>query len=262
MREYVAGTGQASQYIRVLIGGKVSSGKTSFAATAPSPLFLSDSTEGGFKVLDKMDPRLWWDTKVKPHIWAMEHFTDWLKQLNLLANMCKNGQPPVVGGHPRKTLVVDSLSIFSESVLRCLKEASPDQDNRQRYGELYDMIRIAVARAHSLPMHVVWLCHVDEKYDLVVSGKAAAAAWAYMDYKLLVRADVAEGDKVNYQLQTRPFRTATWIGQGRVGQTLPNPMIPSFKCLAELFGHKERPVSLSLPPFGGVEYWDGASYLT
>ncbi len=260
MREYVAGSGQASKYIRVLVGGKVSSGKTSFAATAPDPLFLSDEVEGGFKVLDKMDPRLWWNPKVRPHIWAMGHFTDWLKQVSVLTNLCKNGQPPVIGGHPRRTVVVDSLSIFSESVLRCLKESAPDQDNRQRYGDLYDMLRLFVARMHALPMHVIWLCHVDEKYDLVVSGKAAQTAWAYMDFKLLLRADVVD-DKINYQLQTRPFRTATWIGQGRVGQTLPNPMIPSFKCLAELFGLQEKPVSLSLPPFGGVEYWDGASYL-
>lgn len=260
MREYVAGTGQASQYVRMLLGGKVSSGKTSFAATAPSPLFFSDAIEGGFKTLDKMDKRLWWDPNVVPVAWDMEHYTDWLKHLNILVNLCKDGKPPVVKGHPRKTLVVDSLSIFSETVLRCLKDANPNQDNRQRYGDLYDMIRIFVAKAHSLPMNIIWLCHVDEKYELVVSGKATQAAWAYMDYKLLVRADVTD-DKINYQLQTRPFRTATWIGQGRVGQPLPNPMIPSFKCLAELFGMKERPVSPSLPPFGGNEYWDGASYL-
>ena len=260
MREYVAGSGQATKYLHALIGGKISSGKTSFAATAPAPLVFGDVAEGGYKVLDKMDPRLWWDPKVKPHVWAMENMFDYMKQLNVLIAMCKSGKPPVVGGCPRQTLVIDSISIYSQCVLRELKQADPSQDNRQRYGDLGDLISLFVARAHSLPMHVIWLCHVDEDYKLIVTGKAATAAWAYMDYKLLVRADM-KGDIANYQLQTRPFRSATWIGQGRVGQTLPDPMIPSFKCLAELFGLSERPASPSLPIFNGVEYWDGASYL-
>jgi hypothetical protein len=260
MREYVAGTGQASQYIRMLVGGKISSGKTSFAATAPSPLFLADYTEGGAAVLDKMDPRLWWDPKVIPAVWAMESKNEWMQHAIKLQGMCANGKPPVVKGHPRNTLVVDSLSIFSQAVLRDAKLERPDQDGRQRYGDLGDLVSLFLYRIHSLPMHVIWLCHVDDNYNLVVAGKAATAAWAYMSYKLLVRADV-NGEKVNYQLQTKPFRTATWIGQGRVGQPLPNPMIPSFKCLAELFGLPEKPVSPSLPPFGGIEYWDGASYL-
>jgi len=260
MREYVAGAGQASQYIRMLVGGKISSGKTSFAATAPSPLFLADAAEGGFKVLDKMDSRLWWDPKVKPHVWAMENMYDWMKQVVVLQQMCSGGKLPVVGGHPRKTLVIDSLSIYAQGVLRDRKLENPGQDGRQRYGDLGDLVSLLVYRAHSLPMHVIWLCHADADQNLVVSGKAPTAAFAYMDYKLLVRADV-KGDDVNYQLQTRPFQRATWIGQGRVGRPLPSPMIPSFKCLAELFGLPEKPVSPSLPPFDGHEYWDGASYL-
>jgi hypothetical protein len=174
--------------------------------------------------------------------------------------MCASGKSPIVGGQPRKTLVIDSVSIYAQSVLRDLKQADPHMDGRQRYGDLGDLISLFVARAHALPMHVIWLCHADDDQKLIVSGKAPTAAWAYMDYKLLVRADV-HSDRVNYQLQTMPYQRATWVGQGRVGLTLPNPMIPSFKCLAELFGLKERPVSPSLPPFNGQEYWDGASYL-
>jgi len=248
MREVIVGSGQATKYAHVLVGGKISSGKTSFGASAPRPLFFADVAEGGFKVLEKLDRRLLWDSKVLPTVWAMENMLDYPKYLGMLFEMVQKGT--LKWG----TLIFDSLSIYSQRVLRELKDKNPGQDGRQRYGDLGDAISSLVFKIHTLPMHVIWLCHTDDEDQLTVGGKAAAAAWAYMDSKFLVRVDI-QGPKINYQMHTKPFRRATWIGSR--GPELPDPMIPSFKYLAAWLGLPEKPVSPALPPFNGVEYWNG-----
>jgi hypothetical protein len=256
MREFTIGTGQASQYIHVLLGGKISSGKTTFAASAPAPLFFGDPTEGGYKVLEpppkgKTDPRLFWDSRVKPDVWAMECMADYhtgIKRLNdmIAARKC-----------PYKTLVFDSVSIYTQRVLAELDAKFSNMDKRQRYGLLGDSVTSLVAKIHALPMHVIWLCHVDDEGQLSVSGKASQVAWANMDYKMLIRVDIV-GDKVNHQIQTVPYERVEWIGCR--GGLLPNPMWASFKAFAHHIGLPEKPASPSLPPWYGEPYWDGVDF--
>ena len=257
MREFKAGSSIVSSYLRVVIGGKPSSGKTSFAATAPAPLFFADQSEGGFETLKTMaqDEKLrsfWWDPKVEPDIWAMESMLEYWPQITRLERMIAGKKCPF------KTLVFDSLSIYGQRVLRELRLGNPGRDGRQNYGDLQSAIDLMIARIHALPMHVLWLCHVTDDYQLTVPGKATAASWAYMSHKWLIRADVQAGRATNYQLHTKPFRTATWLG-GR-GNPLPDPMIPSFKCLFPLLGLNDKPVSLAVPDYLGQEFPNGAVY--
>lgn len=257
MREFKAGGATSSSYLRAVVGGKTASGKTSFAATAPNPLFFAELAEGGFETLKTMknDPKkrsFWWDPNFEPVIWAMERMLDYKPAIDRLRAMIAAKKCPF------QTLVFDSLSIYGQSVLRQLKITNPAQDNRQRYGDLTDAISYLIGEIHSLPLHVIWLCHVTDDYQLTVPGKATAASWAYMSYKWLIRADVVPGKATNYQLHTRPFRTATWLG-GR-GNPLPDPIIPSFKCLFPLLGLPGKPVSPAVPDFMGKEYPEGAVY--
>ena len=257
MKEFKAGAGPISNYLRVVVGGKPSSGKTSFAATAPAPLFFGDMSEGGFQTLDTMerDERMrafWWDAKVAPVVWAMENMLEYRPALDKLRTMIAQKKCPF------RTLVFDSLSIYGKRVLRELRTGDPKRDGRQNYGDLEYSIDWLVSEIHTLPLHVIWLCHVTEDYQLTVPGKATAAVWANMSHKWLVRADVGNGGDVNYVLQTRPFRAATWLG-GR-GNPLPDPMIPSFKCIFPLLGLAEKPVSLAVPDFQGQAYPEGANY--
>lgn len=254
MREIVIGHGEATKFVHALIGGKISSGKTSFAASAPAPLFFGDPVEGGFKTLEpppygKTDPRLFWDPGVPPKIWAMDCMADYFAGVKKLNEMV------AARNCPFRTLVFDSVSIFTQRVLRELSEKMPNADKRQIYGLLGDTVSALVSKIHALPMHVIWLCHVDDEGQLLVSGKATNTAWANMDYKLLVRVDIV-GDKVNHQIQTVPFVGADWIGAR--GGLLPNPMWASFKAFAQYVGLAEKPVSPSLPPWYGEPYWDGA----
>lgn len=256
MKEFNASSGTVSGYLRALIGGKPSSGKTSLAATAPAPVIFGDLAEGGFETLKTMarKPKLrsyWWDSAVEPKIWAMENMLDYRPAVDKLKAMVASKSCPF------KTLVFDSLSIYGQRVLRELRAANPTMDPRQHYGGLQAAMDFLISEIHTLPLHVIWLCHVTEDYQLTVPGKATAASWAYMSYKWLIRADVQNGN-LNYQLHTQPFRTATWLG-GR-GEALPSPMIPSFKCILPLLGFPDKPVSPAVPDYLGQEYPDGAAY--
>ena len=259
MKEFKAGSDGigAASYLRVVIGGKISSGKTSLAATAPYPLFFADIREGGFKTLKTMSKNskrrsYWWDPDFEPGVWAMESMLDYKPAVVRLQGMIAKKQCPY------KTLVFDSLSVYGQRVLGELKDRDPSVDNRQRYGSLGDAVSWMVAELHTLPLHVVWLCHINDEYQLAVPGKATAAVWALMDYKWLIRADVKANAKTDYQLHTRPFRSATWVG-GR-GELLPDPIIPSFKCLLPLVGVHDQPVSPAVPDYMGNAYPNGAVY--
>lgn len=256
MREIPLGTGVATQYVHMLVGGKISSGKTSFAATAPAPLFLASAKESGFETLEppphgKFDTRLLWDPNVLPSVWAMEEMGDYFKAVQRLSTMAASGKCPF------RTLVFDSVSVYTQETVCELAEKNPKSDPRQNYGSLGEAITRLVKLIHALPMHVLWLCHTDPDDQLIVSGKATHTAWANMGTKLLVRAEV-RGKDVNYQMHTRPFRMATWIGVRAA--VLPDPMIPSFKVLAHYMNLPEQPVSPTLPTFNGVEYPNGCTY--
>lgn len=256
MRQFIVGKAATPRRIRVIVGGKSSSGKTHFASTWPKPLFLSDAVEGGAATLECMNPAMWWDEKSPPEVWEIENMLEMPKLVTDLIGRVASKT------FPWQTIVCDSLSIYAGRVLRELKAANPHQDGRQRYGELSDALSSLVARMHSLPAHVVWLCHIDEEMQLTVPGRASAALWAYMSYKWLchVVAPTKPEAMPEFQLHIRPFMRADWLG-GRSRIEAPSPMIPSFKCMAELLGLSERPKSPACPDFGGHSYPDGASYL-
>jgi hypothetical protein len=256
MRDYVIGSAATRRWIRALVGGRISSGKTHFASTFPRPYFICDEAEGGADTLEEMAKRdeakaLWWDPKVPPRVHSISNMME-LPQFvtTLIGNKAIKEQ----------TLVIDSISIYAQRIMRELKGANPSGDGRQRYGELADALSALVSRVHSLPMHVVWLCHVDEEMQLSVPGKATAALWAYMGFKWMTHVDTSM-KKTEFQLHTTPFQRASWLG-GRAGlNALPSPMVPSFKPIAELLGLPEKPTSPSCPDFGGQSWMDGCSYL-
>jgi AAA domain len=251
MIQYKVGSAGARKWIRALVGGRISSGKTSFAATTPKPMIIGDAAEGGAMTLESMDPRLWWDPKFPPDVRLIENMMELPQFITTLVN---KGAVTT-----NQTLVIDSISIYAARVMRELKAANPGGDGRQRYGELSDALSALVSRVHSLPMHVIWLCHIDDEMQLSVPGKATASLWAYMDYKWMTHVDTS-AKKTNFELHTKPFLRASWLG-GRSGvDALPSPMIPSFKPIAELLGLAEKPVSLSCPDFMGQSYMDGVSY--
>lgn len=257
MRKFKADIKSASQWVRVMAGGMPTSGKTHFAATFPKPLFISDEAEGGYKTLFGMDPDYWWDPKVVPEVWAQSDMTDFPKAVTEIQGMVSKS-----GKLPWETMVVDSISIYTERVLGEMKLRNPGEDNRQRYGALTDALRLRVLQVNALPMHVVWLCHVTSEGELTLPAKAAATVPAYMDYKWLchVQPPTVRGGVPDFQLRTKAFNKSAWLG-GRNGMNpLPDPAIPSFKYIAGCLGLPIQPVSPACPVFGGIDYRNGISW--
>jgi hypothetical protein len=257
MRSFTVGAQTTPRYLHMLAGGMGSNGKTQFASTFPRPLFLSDAAEGGYATLFKMaaDPALralWWDPAVPPEVHAIEQHGELIKEIIMLEGLRAKGKLPY------QTLIVDAISIFSDRILNEMKAANPTQDTRQRYGQHNDVIGNFILRVHQLPLHVLWLCHVTEEGELTLPSKLAAKVPAYMDIKWMCSVLTTPGKNPDFQLRTRAFKGATWIGTRYAD--LPDPIIPSAKPIFELLGLPERPVSPSCPDFGGVSYAVGVQY--
>ena len=251
MREIAIQAGGTPQWIRTLVCGLPSSGKTTFAATAPKPLFISDESEGGYKSLYSIDPAMFWDPKVPPKVWSIESMRDMPAAIAKLETMKSQGQ------FPFSTVVIDPLSIYVDRVLAELQAASPGMDNRKHYGDLANILRTLVQRVHALPCHVIWLSHIragmDNNASPAIGGQMGEKFPAYCDFKWLTHVQTAGPNQPPvFELRTAPFRSFTFLG-GRF--KVPDPLIPSFKCVAQVLGLPDKPVSPSVPGYPeGVQY--------
>lgn len=250
------GTSASFKYVRAIIAGGPASGKTSFAASAPDPLFISDAAEGGYKTIESMDPNLWWDPRKAPTVWAIENGLADVPVLLARLEALKSS-----GKFPFKTVVLDPISIYAERILAELQMKEPGKDNRQVYGDLANHLRVLLLRFHALPCNVLWLCHVKDK-GLALAGQTADKFPAYMDFKWMTNVIAIPGRPATYELHTAPFQNYTFLG-GRWSVTdaagqrwgLPDPLVPSFKVVAQIMGLAEQPVSPSVPGYPtGVAY--------
>jgi hypothetical protein len=249
MREIKIVPGGAPARVHGLVAGLSGSGKTSFAASAPKPLFISDVNEGGYNTLFAMDPAIWWDSKVAPEVHAIEKYTDMSEEISKLEQMAAKKT------FPWQTLVIDPLSVYVDRFLGELMAQDLYKDSRKYYGDLASHIQALVRRVHALPCHVLWLCHVKHDGSEVngphIGGQMAEKFPAYCDFKWLTNVVTQPNAPPVYELRTLPYRTWTFLG-GR--WPLYDPMIPSFKCISQLLG-LGSPVSPSVPGFpNGVTY--------
>lgn len=260
MRRSTADDNYSTGFVRALVGGEVNSGKTHFGSTWPAPVFIADASEGGSRTLRVMAQypetrALWWDPKVPPEIWEIENAMEAPQLITKLLEW--------KGTLPFRSLIFDTLSIFSRRAVREQRAANPSADGRQWYGEMYAGVDALVVRAHALPMHVCWLCHTDSDMQLTFQGRAMGSMWAYMQHKWLLHVDlsVMPNGQPEYQLHHKPWQRANWLGS-KDYIAAPSPMCPSFKPMAELLGLAERPVSLACPDFEGYSWPEGISYVT
>ena len=257
MRELRIQPGRPSGHLRMMIVGPPSSGKTTMAASAPKPLFICDSTEGGWATIESMDPNLWWDPNVPPEVWIVEkamptqgHIGDTNEMLQRLERMAAQGN------FPYSTVVIDPISIYADRIVSELQLAEAGRDNRQVYGDLANHLRVIFMRFHALPCHVMWLSHINRDGGLAVAGQMSDKIPALCDYKWLTWVDATNPlAPPRYELHTKPFQKWTFIG-GR-GPELPNPMVPSFKVVAQILKLPQQPVSPAVPgyPQGCVYDW-------
>jgi hypothetical protein len=251
MREILIQPGVAPDFVRALICGLPSSGKTHMAATAERPLFLSDAAEGGYKTIPAMDPELWWDPKVPPKVWAIEKMTDMPESVARLETMAREKRLPW------KTIVIDPLSIYVDRYLSEQMALGIHKDPRQYYGDLMNHLRSLILRLHALPADVLWLCHVKndgaETNGPAIGGQMGGKFPAFCDFKwLTVAAPPQPNQAPTYELRTRPYRSWTFLGSRWL---MPDPLLPSMKCVAQILGRPQVPVSPAVPGYPeGVTY--------
>lgn len=155
---------------RFMFYGDPDTFKTRCAATFPKPLFLAADTEGG--ILSVKDLGVDY-TSVHDPSDAIEAMED-LHELNDRGRL------------KYKTMITDSLTILQENQIEGLIEGRIDREQKKRrekgradwrvardqplnlvdadWGAVTSALRAMIVSAHSLPMHIIWICLCDRDY--------------------------------------------------------------------------------------------------
>lgn len=154
-------------YLKILVYGDPKTGKTTFAGTAPSPLFLR--TEPGVSVLRKNEENKnrFKDTMVLDIPNA--------SRFNSVVESLRAGQLP-----DRKTVVLDSLTELQDIVLRQWTKhamASGLTDNRNEYAPTWpefnsvtNILKKLVRELRDIQRHVIVIAHSRDDKDTTRGG--------------------------------------------------------------------------------------------
>lgn len=224
---------QRARRITVMSYGGSRSGKTHWAASFPRPLFLSDATEGGWVTIENMDPDSFFEPGRPPLVWAVESIAD--------MEMAKSKIDPLIKSGDVKTIVVDSLTFYSDLMLAILIGMQGAKvDNRQVYGILNNKLRELRVDLHKKNVNVVWLA-LEKKPDPdniggggtpLIPGQQADKFYAGCDF-IFYHRQIDDQQGQRWQLHTRKY--GPYIAGGRDGGRLP-PVIefPTYPILIEM----------------------------
>lgn len=236
-----------------LIYGASRSGKTTFAATFPRPLFFSDVTEGGWDSIANMDAEQLFEPGVKPIVWGIEKMTDMVE--------AREKATPLIASGRVQTIVTDSLSFYCDLILNCILMTQSKKDTRAAYGDLGNHLRDMRAKTHMLPVNVVWLCldslEDDGSGGPMIPGKQAAKFMAGVHYIFYARV-YQEKRGSGFLPAVFEMRTRTYAGHiagnrlgGRSAQ-LPDPLIGSYQDLISSLGYDPVELRKRLPAIASV----------
>jgi len=158
---------ESAKYLKMLIYGDPKVGKTTFAGTAPSPLFLA--VEPGTVVLVKNEENRarFKDTKVID----LTNMT----MFNRIVSALNAGQMP-----DRKTIVLDTLSEFQHRVLmqwtgHAMNAGLTKLDNAYapewpEFNSTTNILKKAIWELRDVKRHVIVLCHCRDDKDKTRGG--------------------------------------------------------------------------------------------
>jgi hypothetical protein len=238
-----------------LIYGDSRSGKTTFAATFPRPLFLSDVTEGGWDSIANMTDDQFFEPGVKPIVWGIEKMDDMVKAREKALPLILNGRV--------QTIVVDSLSFYCDLYLNYIVMSQSKKDKRTAYGDLGDHLRDLRVKTHTLgdptaqnlTVNVVWLClaKTDEESSFsrpMIPGQQADKFMAGVHFIFHAR---SYQDKRGLELmppvyEMRTKKGPTYLAGSRLGgRDLLDPLIGDYQTFIEALGHNADEVRKQLP---------------
>lgn len=148
----------ATRYLKILVFGQPGTTKTSFAGTAPKPLFV-DVERGTTSLLNQPETR---------HVDVLEFRS--IRQVELLISKMSEGNNPL---DKYETLVIDSFSELQKRDLDdIVKKAAMADASRNPYlpiGPDYNIntehMRQVADALKSLNKHIIVTCHVKEEKD-------------------------------------------------------------------------------------------------
>jgi hypothetical protein len=208
------------QRITALSYGASRSGKTRFAGSWPRPLFLSDATESGWTTLQNMDKSILFEEGRDPKVWAIEKMIDMTKAV-------KDAEPLIKRGEVR-TIVIDSLTFYSDLVFNFFESAGGERDPRRLYQKLAAHLKTLREEIHLLGCNVVWLCLAKDPGEEqpvggpMLSGQNAQKFSAGCDYLLYHRHFQSGNGPLQWEVRTRKF--GSYAAGGRDEGRLPDPL--------------------------------------
>ena len=167
LADFMQDISESARYLKMLIYGEPKVGKTTFAGTAPSPLFLT--VEPGTAVLTKNEENRirFKDTKTIP-----------LKNMSMLTAITKGlraGQAP-----ERKTIVLDSLTEFEKRVLMQWTPVAMEKgftENKNiyaptwpEYNSVTNILRKGIWELRDIDRHIIVICHCRDDKDKTRGG--------------------------------------------------------------------------------------------
>ena len=156
-----------NSYIKALIYGPSGAGKTTFAATAPKPIFAS--SEKGLMSIRHLAPQF-------AEINSLQDLKD-------LYSFLKNEK------HEFETVVIDSITEINDIIKTEIETRNKRNMQLQDWGILQKEIKDILRKFRDLPMHIIFLAQEttekDEekivKYLPSLNGKSATEIAYYMD---------------------------------------------------------------------------------
>ena len=236
-----------------LVYGDSRTGKTTWAATFPRPLFLSDVTEGGWDSIANMDDDQLFEPGVKPIVWGIEQMADMALARSKAVALIQSGRI--------QTIVVDSLSFYCDLYLNFLIGMQTKKDMRAAYGDLGNHLRDLRVQTHGLQTNVVWLClakHPDDDNPLggpMIPGQQAAKFMAGVHFIMHSRVHQEKrGQELLppvFEMRTRKY--LNYIAGNRLGGRagdLPDPLIGDYATLMQYLGYDPDDLRQGLPKIG------------
>jgi len=226
-----------------LIYGALRTGKTTFLASFPRPLILSDSTEKGWESLIDIPDEHLFEPGVKPIVWAIENTGDIKTQaIPRLKQLIASGRVLTIG--------IDSATFYAELALATIMGAMTKADNRRAYGDLGAHMRQVRVDLHSLGVNVVWLALVQDPSEDEPLGKPLIAGRA--KDQIAGACDYIWYSRVNgTKFEVRTKRYASYLVGHRRGMSdramPPDPLVGTYSTFLTELGYDVGALRAALP---------------
>lgn len=237
--------------------GDTRSGKTTFSGTFPRPLVLADITEKGYEALrdenwnNEVTPRF--EEGIAPIVWGIEKESDLAEAIPKIEPMVKAGLV--------KTIVVSSISFYSDLVFNSILMRQEKTDTRKAYGDLGTHLRNVRIKIHGLGVNVVWeaLTKHPETDDPIgrpmIPGQQADKFAAGVDFIFYTKLDQPQPTKpATFDIYTR--RHNNYIAGNRLGSRaslLPNPLRGTYATMLSSLGYDVDAIRKALPPIASIQ---------